>query len=38
MSAQVHFVSADGATYADLEAAPVGYTVELMAGGSSTGN
>ena len=32
MSAQVHFVSADDATYADLEAAPAGYTVDLIGG------
>ena len=32
MSAQVHFVSADDATYADLKAAPAGYTVDLIGG------
>lgn len=32
MSAQLHLVSDAPATYADLEAAPAGYTVELIGG------
>ncbi|CAL1238957.1 Uma2 family endonuclease [Candidatus Methylocalor cossyra] len=32
MSAQVHFVTTGPATYADLEAAPAGYTAELVGG------
>ena len=32
MSAQIHFVSANPATYADLESVPANYTAELVGG------